>query len=164
MSKQACIEALVAFQRRSVALGNNISPGKHWRTDLCASLAGTFALAINKGRRLRPEHVLTDRECALVWIGVCATDAAAQRIGEDFERALLITPIWLFEACAIERGPHIVGEAMEVHNRMISGPAAGFAASIANAFLDWTLLNDGRGIEVLKQHMEDTTAVVGRQR
>jgi len=103
MSQQTRTDALVAFQRRSIALGNNIAPGANWRTDLCASLAGSFAVAINNGIRLRPEHRLSNKECALLWIGVVATDAAVKRIGESYERALLSMPIWLLEASAIEQ-------------------------------------------------------------
>jgi hypothetical protein len=162
MSEEERINALVAFQRRSVALGNSINPGRHWRTDLCASLAGSFALAINKGERLTPQHTLTDRECALLWIGFVAADAASHKIGEGFGKGAL--PIWLFEAGAVERGPQFLREVQEIHERIISGPAAGLATGIANAFLDWTLLNDNRGIKVLEQHIEDTIALVSRQR
>jgi hypothetical protein len=164
MSEQEHLDALVAFQRRSVALGSKISPGRNWRIELCASLAGSFVVAINKGERLKPEQLLTDGEYALVWIGVLATEAATQKIGEDFEKALRVTPTWLFEASAIERASDAVAEVRDIHKRIISGPAAGLVAGIANAFLDWALVNDGRGVELLEQHMQDTAALIGQQR
>jgi hypothetical protein len=164
MFEQEQLDALVAFQRRAVALGHHISPGRHWRTELCASLAGSFVVAINKGRRLRPDRVLTDRDCALVWIAIVATQAAVQRIGEDFEKTLHATPVWCFEAGAIERATDIIREVRGIHDRIVAGPAAGVAAGIASTFLDWALLNDSRGIEVLEQHMEDTSVLIGQQR
>ena len=163
-SKQKCVDALMAFQRRSVAIGNNPRPGENWRTELCASLAAAFAVGVNSGNRLNPKHPLTDRECTLVWISIVATNAATYQIGEDLDRALLVIPTWLFEATAIERGPQVIGEVRKVHDCIVSGPAARLGTGIANAFLDWTFLNDRRGVEVLQHYIEDTAALVGRQR
>ncbi len=155
---------LVAFQRRAVGLGIKISPGPLWRTHLCSSLAGLFAVTINKGERLKPEHLLADKELALVWFGIIAAECATEKIGESFERVLLAMPIWLFESRAVEQGAHVVGEVRQIHDRLVSGPAAGLAEAIASTFLDWTLQNDSHGIEVLNRHIDDASALVGAQR
>jgi hypothetical protein len=157
-------ETCAAFSRRLGAEGFYIEMGPDRPAQLCAALAGRFALAVNAGKKIAPQGRLTDRECAVLWLGAVGTDAASQAIEAPLEQTLPWMPAWVCDLQATDRGLDLIDEVIPLHNRMASGPAAEYSAKIGATFLDWARTTEARGVDVLRRHMLDIADVVGRFR
>jgi hypothetical protein len=132
---------------------------------LAAALPGLFALAVNSGIRLNPTERITDRECAVLWLGCVATDAACQLLSAPFEAALLAMPAWLGVQTNLRRGTSALLEVHAVHERMLSNRSSyAFAQRTGEVFLGWVFRDETGGISSFRRQLLDLADVIGRHR